>query len=183
MAAEMFGRQGFKATTVAQIEKAAGLSSGAGGLYRHFRSKRELLEECLKQQVASGPDLGPFLIPPGDPQDLRSQLLSIARAGLRRLEHERDLNRLLLRDLADFPDLLEMVRDSELRRVHEGLTRWLGIQHMPSIFDPSAVATILMGAVSHYWIMTDIFGGTHPFHPDEDTFLVVLADMAASALR
>jgi hypothetical protein len=30
----------------------------------------------------------------------------VARAGLARLEQERDVNRLLLRDLASFPDLL-----------------------------------------------------------------------------
>ncbi|HEY3008994.1 MAG TPA: helix-turn-helix domain-containing protein, partial [Micromonosporaceae bacterium] len=41
-AMELFGRQGYHATTVAQIEAAAGLSAGAGGLYRHFPSKRAL---------------------------------------------------------------------------------------------------------------------------------------------
>lgn len=182
VARELFGRQGFKATTVAQIEKAAGLSPGAGGLYRHFPSKRVLLEESLKQQVEGGPDLNAFFTPPTDPADLSSQLLAVAGAGLRRLEHERDLNRLLLRDLAEYPDLLAMVRDRELRRVHDGLSRWLHAICGPQSPDPATVATILMGAVSHYWIMTDVFGGTHPFQPDEDIFLRVLADMAASAL-
>jgi hypothetical protein len=46
-------------------------------------------------------------------------------AGLRRLAEERDINRLLLRDLATFPDLLELVRVQELSRVHEALTEWL----------------------------------------------------------
>ena len=38
----------------------------------------------------------------------------VARAGLARLQQERDLNRLLLRDLAAFPELLALVRDREL---------------------------------------------------------------------
>lgn len=181
-AGQLFGRKGYKATTVAQIEKAAGLSPGAGGLYRHFGSKREVLEESLQQQVEGGPDLAAFFTAPGDQVDVRSQLVDIARAGLRRLEHERDLNRLLLRDLADFPELLAMVRDHDLRRVHDGLTRWLSAHARRDGFDPAAVATILIGAVSHYWIMTDVFAGTHPFQPDEDAFVAVLADMAASVL-
>ena len=183
VARELFGRQGYGATTIAQIEKAAGLSPGSGGLYRHFPSKKALLEASLMQQVESGPDLASFMTSPADPDDLASQLLTIARAGLRRLEHERDLNRLLLRDLRDFPELLAMVRDTELRRVHAGLAAWLGANGGPGSLDPSTVATILMGAVSHYWIFTDVFGGTHPFQADEDTFLTVAAEMAAATLK
>ena len=48
---ELFGRQGYQATTVAQIEAAAGLSAGAGGLYRHFRTKRGVLEEALRRKA------------------------------------------------------------------------------------------------------------------------------------
>ena len=48
-AMDLFGRQGYHATTVAQIEAAAGLSAGAGGLYRHFKSKRALLEEAVRR--------------------------------------------------------------------------------------------------------------------------------------
>ena len=182
VAGELFGLQGYQATTIAQLEKAAGLSPGSGGLYRHFPSKRALLEASLKRQVDSGPDLASFLSVPADPDDVRSQLLAVARAGLRRLRHERDLNRLLLRDLRDFPDLLAMVRDTELRRVHEGLARWLSASGGPGSLDPSTVATILMGAVSHYWILSDVFGGAHPFDTDEEAFLGVVADMAAATL-
>lgn len=39
----LFADGGYSATSVADIERAVGLSPGAGGLYRHFRSKDELL--------------------------------------------------------------------------------------------------------------------------------------------
>ena len=39
----LFADRGYAATSVAEIEAAAGLSPGAGGLYRHFRSKEEVL--------------------------------------------------------------------------------------------------------------------------------------------
>ena len=116
---DLFGRQGYRATTVAQIELAAGLAPGAGGLYRHFPSKRALLEAGLRRQFDAGQELAELL----DPASVRGMdpvaaLVAVARAGLRRLEQERDLNRVLVRDLADFPDLLAEVRDRELRRVH-----------------------------------------------------------------
>jgi AcrR family transcriptional regulator len=178
-AMDLFGRQGYRATTIAQIEAAAGLAPGAGGLYRHFRSKRELLEAGLRRQFAAGRELAglldPAAVPPGDGA---AAFLAVARAGLRRLEQERDLNRVLLRDLAAFPDLLAEVREEELRRVHAGLVAWLG--HLGTVDgDPEALAAVLMGAVSHYWIMTDVFGGDHPLGVGEDRYLAALAALAA----
>ena len=38
-AMRLFAEHGFAATTITQIEQAAGLSQGAGGIYRHFPSK------------------------------------------------------------------------------------------------------------------------------------------------
>ena len=184
-AMDLFGRQGYRATRVAEIEEAAGLRPGAGGLYRHFDSKRSLLEAGLRRQFAGGRELLDLL----DPQELRDgspveRLIAVARAGLRRLQEERDLNRLLVRDLAAFPDLLQEVRDRELRRVHTAVSGWLDSQYGGrSAEEVRALAAVLMGAVSHYWIMADIFGGPHPLDVDEDAYLTALASLAAGCLR
>lgn len=45
LAAELFARQGFQATTVRQIAKEAGILSGS--LYHHFSSKEAILQEIL----------------------------------------------------------------------------------------------------------------------------------------
>jgi AcrR family transcriptional regulator len=176
---ELFGRQGYHATTVAQIESAAGLSAGAGGLYRHFRTKRAVLEEALRRQAADGKPLLAYLADPAGLAGLprRDRFLAVARAGLRRLAEERDINRLLLRDLATFPDLLELVRAQELGRVHEALTGWLRREDDGRGQDHAALAAVLMAAVSHYWTLADVFGGTHP-HVGEERFLAALADLA-----
>src|SRR5690349_15648193 len=47
-AMRLFSRQGYRATTVAQIEEAAGLSPGSGGMYRHFPSKQAVLEATIE---------------------------------------------------------------------------------------------------------------------------------------
>jgi AcrR family transcriptional regulator len=177
---DLFGRQGYHATTIAQIEAAAGLSAGAGGLYRHFKSKRALLEEGLKRQAAAG---GPLLAALSDAtagQNLSSyeRFLAVGRAGLRRLEQERDVNRLLLRDLGSFPDLLEQVRAHELARVHEALTGFVA-REVPAQQDPAALAAVVLAAVSHFWILNDVFAGEHPHGIDADRFLVTLAGIVA----
>src|SRR4051794_3479699 len=53
----LFARRGYSSTTVAQIEEAAGLSPGSGGLYRHFPSKQALLESTIDwaEQRVKGP--------------------------------------------------------------------------------------------------------------------------------
>jgi len=173
---DLFGRQGYHATTIAQIEAAAGLSAGAGGLYRHFKSKRAVLEEGLNRQVAAG---GPMLSVLGGaelPAGRRERFLAVARAGLARLEQERDVNRLLLRDLASFPDLLDRVRERELLRVHEAVTAFLR-EELPDDSDPEALAAVIMAAVSHYWIMADVFGGEHPHEVEAERFLGRLVDL------
>jgi AcrR family transcriptional regulator len=182
VAMEMFGRVGYHATTVAQIEAAAGLSAGAGGLYRHFRSKRALLEEGLRRQAEAGRPLLAYLDDPAALAGLprRDRFLAVARAGLRRLGEERDVNRLILRDLASFPDLLEQVRVQELKRVHDAFTGWLA-REQPEESDHAALATVLMSAVSHYWVLSDVFDGQHPHGVDAERFLQALAGLAAKA--
>lgn len=180
----LFGRQGYGPTTVAQIEAAAGLSAGAGGLYRHFPSKKALLVEGLRRQAEAGRGLLGAL---GDADALaalppRERLLAVGRAGLARLEQERDLNRLLVRDLAQFPDLLEQVREQELLAVFRGLRGWLAAQPDGRHgMDWDALAAVLMAAVSHYWIMRDVYSGVHPHGVDADRFLGTLSQLAATA--
>jgi AcrR family transcriptional regulator len=179
---EMFGRQGYHATTIAQIEAAAGLSAGAGGLYRHFRSKRALLEEGLDRQAEAGRPLLAYLSLDDLPGDRRERFVAVARAGLARLDQERDVNRLLLRDLASFPDLLARVREGELRRVHEAVTGFLR-RELPGADDPAALAAVVMAAVSHYWIMLDVFDGRHPHEVDSERFLRALAGLVVPTVQ
>jgi AcrR family transcriptional regulator len=50
-AMRLFSTKGFEATSVSQIEAAAGLSPGSGALYRHFRSKEALLDAGIDRQL------------------------------------------------------------------------------------------------------------------------------------
>ncbi|HYZ69034.1 MAG TPA: helix-turn-helix domain-containing protein [Mycobacterium sp.] len=50
-AMRLFSEQGYKATSVAQIEAAAGLAAGSGALYHHFKSKESLLAAGIDRQL------------------------------------------------------------------------------------------------------------------------------------
>jgi AcrR family transcriptional regulator len=186
-AMRLFGERGYEATTVATIEDAAGLSPGAGGLYRHFRSKRDLLTAGITQQVRSVANLLAFV----DQSQLatapeREALIELARAGLRRLDANRDLNRILHRgDLTAFPELLELVRDQDFQQVLRSVTAWMESRADAATLgsrDWPAITAVLVGAVVQYWLARDALG-RHPDSIDEERFLAAWAEVALAQLR
>ena len=180
-AMRLFGEQGYSATTVAQIESAAGLKSGSGGLYRHFASKQHLLEAGLREQLASKQELMRFVADPGQlgQLPLRDRLMAGARAGLARLQAERDLNRIMLRDLRFFPELAELVRTEEIAGIQRALSAWLSVQIDPAPeLDWDALSAVLMNGVSHYWVLEDSLG-SHPSGINESRYLETLVDLVA----
>lgn len=184
-AMRLFGSHGYAATTVAQIEAAAGLRPGSGGLYRHFPSKRDLLEAGVREQLARQRELFAFIDDPAAlaALPLRARLETVAGAALARLASERDLNRIVLRDLDDFPDLLDLVRTEEMQRIQSLLARWLSAQSVSGEpLDWDGIATMLMGSVSHFWLLRDVMG-THPSGLDEERFVRTLAGVTARMLE
>src|SRR6202007_2080159 len=50
-ALKLFADRGYAATSVADIQRASGLAPGSGALYKHFGSKRELLEAAVAHRI------------------------------------------------------------------------------------------------------------------------------------
>jgi AcrR family transcriptional regulator len=182
-AMRLFADNGYEGTSVANIEAAAGLAKGSGGLYKHFESKRAVLVEGVSRLLAAGGDLRAILgHPSAAPVGLPEMLRRLAKAGLDRLEQERDFNRVLVRDLDRFPDLLERARDEEIALNHRQLTAWLTAQAGTRRRDWSAIAAVLIGATAHYWLLRDIFGGEHPTGVSESAYIDAMSDLAAALL-
>lgn len=190
-AMRLFGEQGYAATTIAQIEAAAGLSPGSGALYRHFRSKAEVLAEGITQLIDAGAQLRALLETQRSSAlghlPLRDRVEVIARAGLRRLEDERDFNRMLVRDLQKFPALLARAKTDEISSNHEGLATWLSGQAEAAPNSPDhdwdAVAAVVMDATAHYWLLQDVFGGEHPTGVSTERYLSALIDLTTALLE
>ena len=184
----LFGEQGYRETTIAQIEAAAGLSPGSGSLYKHFPSKEALLTEGVEALLSDRADLNRALDlsavqRSGDPADLRTLLQAAATAGLKRMERDRYINRLLFRGLQDFPDLLARYGEGEITANHRAVEALLVglVKDHEADHDWPAIGAVLVGAIAHYWLLTDLFG-THPSGIDEERYTAASALLASSLI-
>ena len=97
------------------------------------------------------------------------------------MDHDRDFNRILVRDLRTLPDLLDLATDQEIVPVHARLADDLvGAAQLPSE-EALALAAVLIGATSHLWLFTDIFGA-HPAGVSTEAYLAMLVRCATAVL-
>jgi AcrR family transcriptional regulator len=140
-----FGTKGYAATTIADIEEAAGLTPGAGGTYRHFPSKRAMLEAVIDATVAAPDD---ELAPPQDDLETTAHQ-SLAYMG-------EDMMRIFFRDLDDFPGqrqrIIERMVDGPYRIVAGRLA-----ERNPNI-DAEATAAVFLGALINFRIIEVLIG-------------------------
>ncbi|CAN5900980.1 hypothetical protein BH23ACT10_BH23ACT10_38550 [soil metagenome] len=163
---DLFGERGYRATRVADIEARAGLSPRAGGFYRHFASKEEAFRAALDRwiaEVAAFPTTPDELLPL---DDLRSELLVVARGVLRLLDRQRELFRFLGRDGTEFPALVAHVHDQLVARGYTQTMQFLAAR-LPNTAPPDyrlrALAANALGALVHYHQDTVMYG-----HPPAD---------------
>src|SRR5438270_11064678 len=77
----LFAERGYRGTSVADLEDAAGLSPGSGSLYTHFGTKEEVLAAAV-EQTALLADTGYAAFDLLQLADLADQLTPIARVPL-----------------------------------------------------------------------------------------------------
>lgn len=100
-AMRLFSEQGYRATSVAQIEAAVGLAPGSGALYHHFKSKEALLEAGIDRQLDrrhAMRDLRALFAGLGD---LRTELTLLGRYLLSVLDEETQLLQIAARTPSD----------------------------------------------------------------------------------
>ena len=156
----LFSTHGFDATSIAQIEGSAGLSPGSGALYKHFRSKEQLLDVALAQrlqEINALPerlDLGPL-------SDLRSELTLIARWGLAELERERELALIVMKEGARLPEFKEGFQAAIVKPGHrlsvEVLRRY-SESHDVEFDDIEALGGVLCSALVGFALQGFMFG-------------------------
>lgn len=179
-AMRLFGEHGVNGTSVAAIEKAAGLRPGSGGLYRHFPSKDALLAAGVHERVESRSELLSTMTPDAA-APTAPVLMTVAYAALDRLDDERDVSRILVRDLSSSPELLEFMRDAEIRTNHQALVALLASLTSQDV-DIEALAAVLIDAISHYWLLRDVFGGEHPLGIGDERYLRTLVAMTSALI-
>lgn len=165
-----FAAKGYGAATIADIEQAAGLSPGAGGTYRHFTSKREILDAVIETALAQ---------PDAELAPLPESLTDAAQAALDQLDRQRDLMALMLRDLDQFPDLQRKV----INRLMTGPIRLVAERTAtvaPHV-DAEAIALLLVGALINVKVV-EMLGGRRQVKISNKRIVAAWADLYRSAL-
>ena len=122
----LFGERGYDATPVAEIERSAGLTPGAGGLFHHFRTKEEVLVVGINRQLARLEAVRQIrgAVPPLG--NLRAELTLVARYVFLELEEEQELLRVLISESRQRPHLLAGAVDQVVRGTFNEFASLLG---------------------------------------------------------
>jgi AcrR family transcriptional regulator len=176
VALTLFASEGYRGTTIRKIEKAAGLTPGAGGLYRHFRSKEELLLAAVDRYRA---DVAVFLARTPELMqlgDVRAELLLAAKLSREFNERNDALLRVLVLEQSAIPKKAQRHFQQAWEDAYRVYARWLASRLGPeSGVDTEAAAIQLFGSLAQYQVQVETF--THPpLGVDPDRFAVAWAD-------
>ncbi|MGV0742836.1 TetR/AcrR family transcriptional regulator [Mycolicibacterium sp. XJ870] len=182
-ATRLFAERGYAATSVADIQIACGLTGGSGALYKHFSSKRALLDAVVRQHLDTLTH-GASHVAGDSPQDPREFLRIVGEAVLRSIERDRNLIRIIFRDLDAFPDLLGEIWDGVLDNLYRGLTDWVERERNSGrvhVDDPAATVSVLLASLTYYQILDSLIGRA-PGGIARDRYLDTWVEHAAASL-
>ena len=176
----LIAEHGFAAVTVGQIEQAAGFTPRDGTLYRHFKSKRELLDAALQRHVDSLSDqdgLTDLLPLP----DLTSELRVIGRLILSRLDAEELISRVLEKEGHQLGKLADVMREGISEPGYRLFAAYLDDRSEGEPDDSTAIAVMLVGALVNLRRSTWTFGRP-PASLDDDRAVDAWVHLCLSAL-
>lgn len=182
-AMRLFGEQGYRATSVAQIEKAAGLTPGSGGLYHHFRTKESLLEAGIDRQLDRMNALRDIRQIFEGLTDLRSELTVLGRYTLSVIDEEAQLLRIVSSELRDRPRKLADTIAGLVGESYAGMAQWI-LRRAPDA-DPGVaqgIAAVALNALFAHRMMPDILGA-QAVSVDEDALITEWVTMVAARVE
>jgi len=180
-AVKLFAERGYRRTTVGDVEAAAGLSPRSGALYKHFASKRDVLEAALDRHVRTLEEMTTAmdLMPLGD---MRAEVTLLIRWGVNELRRQADLLLILQREAFEFPDLVASFHERLAKRAFRDAAAWtkraLAERGRPEA-DADALTVIVLGAIVHYQMECATFGEP-PGGVGEERLVGALADLCVS---
>jgi AcrR family transcriptional regulator len=167
----LFARQGYTSTSVAEIQQACGLSPGSGALYKHFPSKKALLQEATRRQVEQM----------GAMQDEYDRTrASDAKSALRQgaeqiwasIENNSQLLRVMFREPEALDDLIDDLWSAVAATAYRRTGRALSAAKdagVSQVEDPEATSTVLVAALAYLPIVQMLIRRT-PGNVDTDRF-------------
>jgi AcrR family transcriptional regulator len=183
-ARRLFAQQGYKGTSVGEIEAAAGLAPRSGALYKHFPSKQAVLAAVIAQHTDVVEEMRTQLelMPPGD---LRAELTLTARWGLAELRREHELTRIVMKEGERFPEIAEAFREAIVMRGHRMAADWVSRyveREGGHVDDPDAFASVTTDSLVGYTLQEVLFGPA-PAGVDEERFLAAWVEGTHAMVR
>jgi AcrR family transcriptional regulator len=182
-ALRLFAAQGYAATSVADIQRASGLAPGSGALYKHFASKRELLEAAVTHRIDSIV-AAREQFDAGQPGSVEQAVRTAGQLIWSNLNQSEDLLKVMLREPEELGDLDEktwqVITDNAYQRFADELAA-SNRSGRTSIPDPEAAAAVAIASLS-YAATLQALSGRLPGNVDEDRYLEAWVDQTVSVL-
>ena len=176
VALALFASEGYRGTTIRKIERAAGLTPGAGGMYRHFKSKEDLLLAAVERYRA---DVRSFIARAPEVMALgnvRAELLVAAKLSREFNERNDALLRVLILEQQAIPKKAQRHFQEAWEEGYRLYARWLAERLGPDTrVDVDAAAIQLFGSLAQYQVQVETFSHP-PLHVDPDRYVVAWAD-------
>jgi AcrR family transcriptional regulator len=156
----LFASRGYAATSTAEIQKACGMSPGSGALYRHFRSKSDVLRSVLRRGLERM-RTSPAWLHATTPAERLDALASVAEAAQQTITDNADLVRLILHEPDAARDMVEELWVHNLVIAHRIMGQALQASAEDAgteIDDPEAISAVLLAALSYMPIMEVLLG-------------------------
>ncbi|HYZ93610.1 MAG TPA: helix-turn-helix domain-containing protein [Actinomycetota bacterium] len=172
-AMRLFAEKGYTETSVSDIQAACGLSGGSGALYKHFRSKEQVLEAGIEREMEHLEAVRMARRFLSEPLDYKAELAILGRFVLIELGSERDLLRIIIKEADRFPAIMRKARMRLIDPAYAEFSEWLR-SHVEagnaSCADVDAVATAALSAIFAYRASESVLGFA-PAGMDDERFL------------
>ncbi len=181
VAMELFGQHGYKGTSITAIEKATGLTAGAGGIYHHFANKQALLEAGIERHLSrldALRDIRRILTGLGD---LRAELTVLARYALAELDHEADLLRVVLAEARSNPELVGTAVEALVATTYTSFAGWLQDRGQLDRERAEALTAVGLGALFSSRLLR-LLVGRDPIAVEDEVFVAAWVEMMHSQI-
>jgi AcrR family transcriptional regulator len=182
-AMRLFSDKGFEATSVSQIEAAAGLAAGSGALYRHFKSKDALLDAGIDRQLdrrAAMHDIRALFAGLGD---LHTELTVLGRYLLTVIDQEIELLQIAARTPAGLSARLDTAYAALVDGLTAELAGWIDTWG-PQLTkrERTTVAAVGVNGLLGMRFATSLFRRTEAVIPD-DRYLAEWTTLLAARIE
>lgn len=124
-AMRLFSANGYEATSVSQIEAAAGLAAGSGALYHHFKSKDALLQAGIDRQLDRRHAMRDIRAIFAGLGDFKSELTALGRYLLAVIDQESELLQIAARTPTGRSAQLDTAYAALIDGLNAELTDWI----------------------------------------------------------